>query len=103
MWPSLVEVLDIGIKYAVELLLMQRQHVIQALTTHTSQKSLTDRIGPRSVVRRFKHLNSAGCGHTSERGTKLAITIVNEVLRSGAVGGGLPQLLGSPHIERRSW
>ena len=60
-----MRVLDIGVKYAVELLLMQDQYVIKALSTHTSEKPFTDRIGSRSVVRRFKHLNAAGCGHMS--------------------------------------
>jgi hypothetical protein len=58
MRPSVVEVLDIGIKYSVELLLMQDEHVIKALSTHTSKKPFTDRIGPRSMVRRFEHLNA---------------------------------------------
>jgi hypothetical protein len=51
MRPSVAEVLDIGVKYAVELLLMQDQYVIEILSSHTSKKPFTYGIRSRGVIR----------------------------------------------------
>src|SRR5215470_701082 len=45
MRPCLVEIGDIRMEYTVELLLMQDEQIIEALTSHTAQAALTDGIG----------------------------------------------------------
>ena len=102
MRPSVVEVLDIGIKYAVELLLMKNEHVIKALSTHTSKKPFTDGIRSRGVIRCSENLDITSFRNSRETHPKLAIIITDEVLRSRAIGGGLPQLLCGPSVGRTS-
>jgi hypothetical protein len=87
MWPSLIEVLHIGMQDTMQLLLLKDEKMIEALSPHTQEKPFTDRIGPRSMVRRFEYLNAAGYGHTNETGSKLAITITNEIVRRLPTGG----------------
>jgi hypothetical protein len=102
MRPSVVEVLDIGVKYAVELLLMQDEHVIQALSTHTAKIPFTDGIRSRSLIRCSENLDVTCFRSPRETHPKLAIMITDEVLRSRAIGGGLPQLLCGPSVARTS-
>jgi hypothetical protein len=90
MRPGSVEVVYIGSQDPLELLLMQDEQVIETLTTHTAQKAFTDRIGPWCVVRRFQYLDAAGCGHAREIGSKLVITITDEILRTLTIGSGFP-------------
>jgi hypothetical protein len=44
----LVKVDDVGLEGSEEVLCMQNQQVIEALTTHISQKALAARIGTRA-------------------------------------------------------
>jgi hypothetical protein len=76
--------------------------VIETLAPHTAQKPFTDRIGAWRVIGRFQYLDAAGCGHASETGSKLGITITDEILRPLSKGSGFPQLLCSPGIGRRA-
>jgi len=64
----------------MELLLLEDQHVILALSPHTPQKAFTDGIGSWRVIRRFEYLDAARCCHASETGSKLAIMVANEVV-----------------------
>ncbi len=89
MRPSLIEVLHIGTKDTMQLLLLEDEKMIEALSPHTQEKAFTDRIGPWRMVRRFEHLNAASCGHASETGSKLAITITNEIVRRLSIGSRL--------------
>jgi len=91
MRPSVVEVLDIGIKYAVELLLMQDEHLIKAFSTHTSQKPFTDGIRSRSLIRGSENLDVTCFRNSREAHPKLAIIITDEVLRPHVIGGGFPK------------
>jgi hypothetical protein len=102
MRSDLIEVLHIGLKDTIQLLLLEDEKMIEALSSHTQEKPFTDRIGPRRMVGHFEHLNAAGCGYASETGSKLAITITNEIFRRLSIGGCLSQLLCSPGIGRRS-
>ena len=88
MRSSLVEVGHIGIEDAVELLLMQDEQMIEALTPHTAQETLTDGIGSRGAIRGFEYLDATCLRNPSEANAKLAIVITDEVLRSHAIGGG---------------
>ncbi len=53
MGTSVIEVGDIGLEDAGELLLVQDQQVIETLTTHAPQKALTVRVGRRGMKRRL--------------------------------------------------
>ena len=80
--PGSVEVVHIRVEHAVELLLMQDEHMIEALMPHTAQEAFTDRIGPWCVVRRFQDLDATGLGNPIEDHPKLAIIIPNEIFRT---------------------
>jgi hypothetical protein len=75
----------------LQLLLLQDEQVIETLATHTAHKAFTDGISARRMNGRFEYLDATGCGHARETGSKLAITIVNEILRSLCIGGCLSQ------------
>ena len=88
---GLIEVLDIGTQDTMKLLLLQDEQVIETLSTHTAHKPFTDRIDSRRLVGRFQYLDAAGCGHARETGSKLGITITDEILRTLTIGGGFPK------------
>jgi hypothetical protein len=96
--PGSVEVVHIRVEHTVELLLMQDQEMIEALTPYTSQKTLTDGIRARGVIRSFEHLDMTRIGNPREAHPKLAIVITDEVLRPHTKGGGDPSLLCGPSI-----
>jgi hypothetical protein len=85
-------------EHAVELLLMEDEQMIEALTPHTAQEPLADGIGTRGVIGGFENLDATRLGNPIEGHSKLAIVITDEVLRTHAIDGGLPQLLRGPSI-----
>ena len=90
MWSGLIEVLDIGTQETMQLLLLQDEQVIQTLATHAAKEAFTDGIGPWCVVGRFQYLDAAGCGYARETGSKLVITITDEILRPLSISCRLP-------------
>jgi hypothetical protein len=94
MRPGLIEVLHIGMKDTIQLLLLQDEKMIETLSPHTQEKPFTDRIGARCMVRRGEHLDAAGCCHAREMGSKLVITITNEIVRRLPIRSRLPQRYG---------
>jgi hypothetical protein len=92
----------IGIEDAVELLLMQDEQMIEALTPHTAQEPLTDGIGAWGVIGGFENLDATRLDNPREGQPKLAIIITDEVLRSDTESGSFPKLLCRPHIGGRS-
>jgi hypothetical protein len=102
LWPGSIEVLDIGMKDTVELPLVKDEQVIETLATHTAQEAFADRIGPWRLVGRFQDLDATGCSHACETGSKFAITITDEILRTHTKGGGDPSLLCVPSVRGRS-
>ncbi len=102
MWPGSIEVLNVGVEHAVELLLMEDEQVIETLASHTSEKPFTDGIGSRGVIRCCEHLDATRLRNSREAHSKLAIIITDEVLRPLAIGGGLPKLLCGPRVAGRS-
>ena len=90
MRPGSVEVVHIRVEHAVELLLMQDQEMIEALTPYTAEESLTDGIRARGVIRSFENLDVTRLRNPSEAHPKLAIVITDEVLRPHTKGGGFP-------------
>jgi hypothetical protein len=91
LWPRSIEVPNRGIKDTLQLLLVKDEQVIETLATHTQEKPFTDRIGAFRLVGRFKYLVAARCGHASETGSKLVITITDEILRTLSISGGFPK------------
>ena len=81
---------------------MQNQQVIEAFLPHAPQEALTHGIGSRGMNRRFEDLDRARFRHTSKARPKLAIIITDEILRTRAIGGGLPKLLRRPSVGGRS-
>jgi hypothetical protein len=69
----------------MQLLLTEDQYMVKAFSSHTAQKAFTDGIGSWRVIGRFKDLDAAGCGDTSETRSKLPIThaMRNELKRGG--------------------
>jgi hypothetical protein len=102
MGSCLVEVGHIGIEHALELLLLQDEQMIEALTSHTAQEAFTDGIGSRGVIRRFDNLDATGLGNSRIAHAKLAIIIPNEIFRPHAISSGLPKLLGGPRVGGRA-
>src|SRR5207247_2179232 len=102
MQPGLVEVLNVGVEHAVELLLMQDEQMIETLSTDTPQKPFTDGIRVRGEIRSCENLDATRLRNPSEAHPKFAVVITDEVLRPHTIGGGFPQLLCGPGIGRRS-
>ena len=57
MWTRLIEVGNIGLEDAGELLLVQNEQVIETFTTRTSQKAFTVGVGAWSMEWRLQHLD----------------------------------------------
>ena len=102
MRPGSVEAVPIRVEHALELLLMQDEQMIEALTPYTAEEPLTDGIRARDVIRSFKNLNVTRLRNPSEAHPKLAIVITDEVLRPHTKGGGFPKLLCSPSVGGRA-
>lgn len=58
MGSGLIEVGDIGVEDPRELLLMQDEQIIEALTTNAPQAALTVRVGAGSVERGLQHFDA---------------------------------------------
>ncbi len=86
----------------MQLLLMEDQQVIQALSSYAPQKAFADRIGSWCMIRRFKHLDATRNCDTSETGSKLAIIIADEILGRVSIRSRLSQLLCGPSVGRKS-
>ena len=102
MRSSLIEVDDIGLEEAVELLLMQDQEMIQAFSSHASQKAFTDSIRLGSSIRRSKHLNPTCSGHSSKNPPKFLIIISDQLFGCLPKWSRFSQLLCNPGVGWRS-
>ena len=102
MRSCLVEVGDIGLEHALELLLLKDQQVVQAFLPHAPQKAFADGIGSWRVNRRLEKFDATGHRHARKAGPKLAIVITDQILGCLPIGGGFTQLLGHPGIGRRA-
>ena len=102
MRPGSVEIVHIRAQHAVELLLMQDEQMIKALTSHTAQEPLTDGIGSRGVVGGFENLDVTRSSQPRETHSKLAIVIADEVLRTHPIGSGFSKLLCRPSVGGRA-
>ena len=52
-WSPLIEILRIGMKQTMQLLFIENEEVIEALSPNTPQKAFADRIGAFRMIRRF--------------------------------------------------
>src|SRR5258708_34681461 len=95
-WSRLIEILRIGMKHTMQLLFIENEEVIEALSPNTPQKAFADRIGSWRLIGCFQYLDAARCCNASETGSKLAIVITDEILRSFDIRSRLPQLLVGP-------
>src|SRR5260221_431490 len=97
-----IEVIDIGVEHALELLLAEDEQMVQAFLPHTSQEALADGVGSWCMNRRLEQLDVTGRRHPEETGSKLAVVITDEILRCLPKRGCFPKLLRHPGIGRRS-
>ena len=102
MRPCLVEVHDIGIEHALELLLLKNQQMVQAFLSNAPQEPLTDGIGSWRMIGGFEQLDVTCLRHTGKARPEFAIVITNEIFRSLTIGSRFSQLLGDPGIGRRA-
>jgi hypothetical protein len=98
MRPGSVEGVHIRAQHPVELLLMEDEQMIEALTSYTSQEPLTDGMRSRGVRRSCENLDCTRMSKPREAHPKLAIVITDEVLRSHAISGGFSKRFGSPSV-----
>src|SRR5258708_31289876 len=84
-WSCSIEILGIGMKHTMQLLLIENEEVIEALSPNTAQKAFADRIGSLRPIGGFQDLNASCCCNARETGSKLAIMIADEILRSLAI------------------
>ena len=71
MGSSVIKVEDIVLEKAEELLFMQDQEVIQAFSSHASQKAFTDSICSWRTIRRFQYLDAARAATRAKLGPNL--------------------------------
>jgi hypothetical protein len=96
MRAGLMKVQDIVLEKAVELLFMQDQDVIQAFSSHASQKAFTDSICSWRSIRRSKHLDATRCCDACETRPECAIIIPNEICWRLPIRSRLPQRYALP-------
>jgi hypothetical protein len=102
MGSCLVEVGDIAIEHALELLLMEDQQVVEAFLPYTSQEALADRIGSGCMIRCFENLDVTCPRHSCKARPEFAIVITDQIFRHLPIGSRFPELLGYPGIGRRA-
>jgi hypothetical protein len=96
MWSSLIKVPCISLEEARELFLMENEEVIQAFSSHASQKTFTDGIRLRSSIGSSKHLDSTDCGHSRKTWPKFLVIIPDEICGRLPVWSRLPQRYAPP-------
>ena len=102
MGSSLIKVQCISPEEARELFLMENEEVIQAFSSHASQKAFANGIRLRSSKWRSKHLNPTGCGHSRKTCPKFLVIIPDEIFGRLPVWSRFSQLLRHPRIGRCS-
>ena len=103
MGSSSIERLDRGVEHPLELLLMQDEHMVEALAVHTSQKAFTERIGSWGVIRWCEHLDATRVHNTGEGRPKRAIVIPQKVFRPLSIRRSFPKLLRGPRVSGRAY
>jgi hypothetical protein len=101
MRSCLVEVGDIGIEHALELLLLKDQQMIEAFLSDAPHEAFADGIGSGCMIGGFEYFNRTRFRHTSKARPELTVVITNQVLGCLSIWGRFSQLLGHPGIGRR--
>ena len=81
-----------------------REYLVAAVAaSHTSEKTFTDGIRLRNVIRCFENLDSTRHRNSLKAEPKLAFMITDEILRPLSIGGGLRSCCADPAIGRISY
>ncbi len=99
-WSRMVEVLDVFVQDAPQVGLAHEQDVVQTLAAQATDQALTDDIRTRRANWRSERGDPAARRDRVEARTVFRIIVADEVLRRGAEGRGLPQLLRDPIVRR---
>jgi hypothetical protein len=99
MGVGVVEVPLILFHQPIQMPLAQDQEVVQALTPHATQKSLTDGISLRRSIRGPQHLNPGPRSYPCEGSTILVVIVPNQISWSLPKWRRLAQLLSHPGIR----
>ena len=99
-WTRVVEIRDVFADDAVQVSLTQDQQMIQAFSSHASNKPLTDRIGFRRSHRSPEDFNLSILSYAGETLGVLAVVVSDQKAWSFVIGGSLSDLLGDPDITR---
>src|SRR5215469_11818082 len=102
MRSCLIEIRDVRMEDALELLLLKDQQMIQTFLSDTPQKTLADGIGSWGKNRRFEDLDRARFHHTSKTRPKLPVVTTNEILGRLSIGCSFSQVLRHPGIGWRA-
>ena len=102
MGSCLVEVHHIGIEDALELLLVDYQHMVKAFLSYASHEAFAEAIGSGCMIRCCENLNPTCGRHSSKAGPKCAVVIMDQIFRCLPIGSRFPEVLGHPGIGRRS-
>jgi hypothetical protein len=81
MGSSLMKVTCRSLEEARELFLMENEEVIQAFSSHASQKAFANGIRLRSSKWGPKHLNPTDCSHSRKTCPKFLVIIPDEICR----------------------
>src|SRR5207249_8421689 len=76
--------------------------MVETFLSDAPHEALADRIGSGSVIRSLEKFDATGRHHPQETGSKLAVIIPYQILRSLPIRGSLPNLLRHPGIRRGS-
>ena len=80
---------------------MEDQEVIQAFSSHTSQKTFTHGICLGSSVRRSKHFDATHSCHARKMRSEFPVVIPHQIFGRLPIRSCLPQLLRHPGISGR--
>ena len=81
---------------------MQDQEMTQAFSSHASQKTFTGSVRLGSSIRRSKHLDPTGSGHSRKNPPKFLVIIPDEIFGRLPVWSRFSQLLCNPRVGWRS-
>ena len=96
-----IEVVEaVLVQHRLKVALTKNDHVVQALTTNTAEKSFDYRIHQRRSDGGLNDLDPGALGNAIEVRPKLVIAIANKKLRSCSEGCRFTKLLRGPLLRR---
>ena len=90
----------VGPQHATQLVLVQDEEVVEALSPHAAQEACADGVRGRCPDRRPHARDAAPRRDAGERRAERAIVVANQEARRHAEGCHLAQLLGDPGVSR---